>query len=439
MRTERFSERTDRALPPAGLAWVVLAILCSLYVISFVDRMILALLVEPITLDLGISDSAVGFLIGIGFALVYVLIGLPIAHWVDAGARRIVLVGGVMLWSAATIASGFAETFGQLAAGRLGVAIGEAALTPVAIAVIADMFPKDRRSLPTSIYMAVGILMGSGAFFLGGLAIDLAEDLTSLFSLEVWRLTLIVVGIPGFLLALVAGLLIGPARHKGDEDGDGATALQVLSYFRDEGRYFVLMFIGVGCLAALAMGLLAWAPTLLVRNYGFGLSEAGLVLGSVGVPAGVVGTVFGPLIVRRLARGMGTGSTPVVIGFAAVLSGSFLVTGLLSANRPVFLSCLGLSYMFLSAAMVMPAIVIQEASPPAMRARLMATHLLSIGLLGQGVGPFIVAYLSDRIGGTNALPSALIATTITSVSIGVVLMVLMHGRLRASPVGTTTT
>ncbi|MEM8921823.1 MAG: MFS transporter, partial [Pseudomonadota bacterium] len=119
------------------LAWSAVTLLCALYVMSFVDRMILALLVQPITQDLGVSDTEVGVLIGIGFALVYVLIGLPIAHIVDGGARRKVLIAGVVLWSLATIASAFSENFWHLAIARLGVAIGEAALTPVAIAVIA--------------------------------------------------------------------------------------------------------------------------------------------------------------------------------------------------------------------------------------------------------------------------------------------------------------
>lgn len=418
--------------PSTAFAWSAVVVLCALYVISFVDRMILALLVEPVTQDLGISDTQIGLLIGIGFALVYVLIGLPIAHFVDAGARRSVLVGGVTLWSIATIGSGFAESFSHLAIGRLGVAIGEAALTPVAIAVIADMFPKAKRGLPTSVYMAVGILMGSGSFFIGGIAIDAATRLSGIISMDVWRTTLIIVGIPGLFLALVAGFLIGPPKLTAQKEGSiaVATAQQVLSYLLHEGRFFVLMFLSVGTLAALAMGLLSWAPTLLVRTYSFGLAEAGIALGSIGVPAGVVGTVFGPLIVRRLASGLGTSNTPFVIGIAALLAGASLSFGLMSGQTVLFLISLGFTYMFLSAAMVMPAIAIQEASPPAMRARLMATHLLSLGLLGQGLGPVVVARLSDQIGGTRSLSNAMVLTAIGASITAMMFAWFMHRRLQ---------
>ncbi|MEM5517197.1 MFS transporter [Henriciella sp. AS95] len=415
----------------AALAWSAVAVLCTLYVISFVDRMILALLVDPVTQDLGISDTQIGLLIGIGFALVYVLIGLPLAHFVDAGARRLVLVGGATLWSVATIGSGFAESFSQLAIGRLGVAVGEAALTPVAIAVIADMFPKAQRALPTSIYMAVGILMGSGSFFIGGLAVDAATHLSAAISMDVWRTTLIIVGTPGLFLALIAAFLIGPPSRAVQNEGAVpiATAQQVLSYLLHEGRFFVLMFLSVGTLAALAMGLLSWAPTLLVRTYSFGLSEAGIALGSVGVPAGIVGTVCGPLIVRRLATGLGGSNTPFVIGIAALLAGASLSFGLMSGQTVLFLISLGVTYMFLSAAMVMPAIVIQEASPPAMRARLMATHLLSLGLLGQGLGPVVVARLSDQIGGTQSLSNAIVLTAIGATIMAMIFAWFMHRRI----------
>lgn len=417
--------------PSKALAWSAVTVLCALYVISFVDRMILALLVEPVAQDLGISDTQIGLLIGIGFALVYVLIGLPIAHFVDAGARRSVLVGGVALWSVATIGSGFAESFSHLAIGRLGVAIGEAALTPVAIAVIADMFPKAQRGLPTSIYMAVGILMGSGSFFIGGLAVDAATHLSDAISMDVWRTTLIIVGTPGLFLALIAGFLIGPPRLADQNESSipVATAQQVVSYLLNEGRFFVLMFLSVGTLAALAMGLLSWAPTLLVRTYSFGLAEAGIALGSVGVPAGVVGTVCGPLIVRQLATRLGGSNTPFVIGIAALLAGASLTVGLMSGQTVLFLISLGFTYMFLSAAMVMPAIVIQEASPPAMRARLMATHLLSLGLLGQGLGPVVVARLSDQISGTQSLSRALVLTAIGATIMAMVFAWFMHRRI----------
>lgn len=432
MSTEPASSSGDVKGNGSLLAWSAVALLCALYVMSFVDRMILALLVEPITQGLGISDTQIGILIGIGFAAVYVLVGLPIAHIVDSGARRLVLICGVVLWSVATIGSAFSANFLHLAIGRLGVAIGEAALTPVAIAVIADMFPNGRRELPTSIYMAVGVLMGSGAFILGGFAVDVANQVSPIVSMDVWRTTLILVGLPGLALAVFALFLIGPAKHDSSNGKDVVSAGEALTYLRHEGLFFVLLFVCVGCIAILAMGLTAWTPTLLIREFGFDVAEAGFVFGAVGVPAGVLGTVLAPVITKQLSERLGHSSTPLVIAVCSLAGSSALVLGLASGTTALALAGISGTLLFLSGAIVMPAIVIQLMSPAAMRARLMAMNLLCLGLLGQGLGPVIVAGIGESQSGTGGLSFGLMATAGLSAVLAVTFAWLMHLRLQSA-------
>ncbi|MEM1106402.1 MAG: MFS transporter [Pseudomonadota bacterium] len=412
-------------------AWSAIALLCALYMLSFVDRMILALLVEPITQDLGVSDTQVGFLIGIGFALVYVLVGLPIAHIVDAGARRAILVGGVILWSLATIGSAFSDNFLHLAIGRLGVAIGEASLTPVAIAAIADMFPRERRETPTSVYMAVGVLMGSGAFILGGVAVQFAGHVSTFVSLEVWRLTLIIVGLPGIPLALLALWLIGPARERQEASVSNVSAAEALSYLINGGRFFLLLFLSVGCASILGMGAGAWLPTLLVREFDFEVASAGLLFGAVGVPSGVLGTVLAPVITKQLSERFGKSSIPLVVATCSIAGSASLGLGLLSGELPFLLAGVAGALFFLSGAIVMPAIIIQSLSPALLRARLMATNLLCLGLLGQGVGPVLVAGLGEATPGESSLSFGLMATATVSAALASLFAWLMHARLRS--------
>ena len=185
----------------------VLGLLFVVNVFNFIDRQILAILLEPIKEDLGVSDSAMGFLTGVAFALFYTAAGIPIARRADRGSRRTVIAVGLAIWSAMTAASGLARTFAQLAAARLGVGIGEAACTPPAHSLLADYFPRERRSTALAIYgmgVHVGILFG---FVIGGWVNEAFG----------WRAALYVVGLPGLLLAVLVALTVRePIRGAAD-------------------------------------------------------------------------------------------------------------------------------------------------------------------------------------------------------------------------------
>ncbi|MFK7899075.1 MAG: MFS transporter, partial [Myxococcota bacterium] len=164
----------------------MLAILVLLYVINYVDRQILSVLLEPIKQDLQVSDTAMGLLTGLAFALFYTTAGIPIARWADRGSRRNVIIVGVVVWSAMTALSGLARNFAQLALARIGVGVGEATLSPTAHSLISDAFPPERRATALSIYNIggnVGIMLG---FMLGGWIGDTFG----------WRMAFLVVGLP---------------------------------------------------------------------------------------------------------------------------------------------------------------------------------------------------------------------------------------------------
>jgi MFS family permease len=190
------------------------------YIFNFVDRSILAILLEDIKLEFSLSDTQLGFLSGIAFALFYTIMGIPIARWADRGSRKTIISIAVFTWSLMTALTGFAQNFGMLLAARIGVGIGEAGCTPPAHSMISDYFPLSRRATMLSVY-SLGIPIGAGIGYLAG------GWLAQWFD---WRTAFIVVGLPGVLLALIVQwTLKEPTRGAYDEIGSVTAASEPLS------------------------------------------------------------------------------------------------------------------------------------------------------------------------------------------------------------------
>ncbi|HBP1145598.1 MFS transporter [Pseudomonas plecoglossicida] len=160
--------RYERTTFHAG-RWYVVAVLAMLYAVSMIDRFVLSVVAQPVTESLGLTNTQMGLLLGAGFAILYSLSGVPIAHLIDKGNRKRIVACGVLFWSLMTAASAFTTDFTSLMICRAGVAIGEAVLTPAAISLIGDMFSRKDRALPTSCYMATSNIMATGSFLLGAL------------------------------------------------------------------------------------------------------------------------------------------------------------------------------------------------------------------------------------------------------------------------------
>jgi len=188
---------TERPTSPA-YAWYVLAVLLAVYVMNFVDRQILAIVLVDVKAELNASDTAMGFLSGFAFVLFYASAGIPIARWADRGSRRFIITLGLTVWSAMTAASGLARSFGELAVARFGVGIGEAAGSPPSHSLISDYFPPERRATALSIY-AMGIYLGVLFGFVGG------GYIRDLFD---WRTAFLAAGLIGLPLALLVRLTV---------------------------------------------------------------------------------------------------------------------------------------------------------------------------------------------------------------------------------------
>ena len=202
---------------PAGRAWYMVGLLTVAYVVSFVDRNILGLLIDPIKADLGLSDLQIGLLLGPAFAIFYATMGLPLGYLADRRRRTWIVAAGVAVWSAATAFSGLARNFVQLFIARMSVGVGEATLSPCAMSLISDSYPEERRGKPIAVYSSA-ISLGSGlAALLGAGVLAWANTneqtvLPLVGPVAAWQLAFIVVGLPGLLLAALFFWVPEPKR-----------------------------------------------------------------------------------------------------------------------------------------------------------------------------------------------------------------------------------
>ncbi|MET0137884.1 MAG: MFS transporter, partial [Sphingobium sp.] len=247
-----------------GRRHYVLGILCVIGIFNFIDRQILAILLEPIKTDLGVSDTLMGLLSGLAFSTVYVLAGIPIARIVDTGSRRILLSSCLGIWSLATMLCGLSQSFLHLALARIGVAGGEAGGAPASQSMLADLYPARNRGTVIGILsaaQAIGIALG---LFLGGW-------LNALFD---WRSAFLVVGAPGLLLALITLFTVRePARGMSEEIShranveEPASMSQALRQALRNPALRILLLVAMSCSFA-GYSILGWGPTFYVRVHG---------------------------------------------------------------------------------------------------------------------------------------------------------------------------
>lgn len=375
-----------------GYARYVLGVLFVVFVFNFVDRQILSILLEPIKAELGVSDTAMGFLTGIAFALFYTVAGIPIARFADTGNRRNVIVLGLVVWSAMTAVSGLVRTFGQLALARIGVGVGEAACSPPAHSLLADYFPPHRRATALAIYsmgIHVGILLG---FVLGGWA-------NQLFG---WRYAFMIVGVPGLVLALVVRLTVRePARGTWEASTAGIpteSVRQVLRFVWSL-RAFRHMALGAALHSFAGYAAATWGPAFLMRVHHMETGAIGTWLGLITGVGGAIGAVGGGMLADRMSVRDPRWSLWIP-AIASVVEVPFWLAFLLVPD-------VGPALAWFVPAVVTGAMWLgpvfatnQGLVRPHMRALASALLLFVINLIGLGMGPQAVGILNDLLAGT---------------------------------------
>jgi len=440
----------DAAYPPRGYAWTVVAILVATAVLSYTDRQVLSLLVDPIRADLGISDTQISLLLGTAFAVVYGVAGIPLGYLADRTSRRNLIFCGVIVWTIGTLACGLSQSFGQLFAGRLVVGLGEAVLSPAAISLISDYFPPSRRGTAVACFLS-GIAMGIGAAILiGGGVLHFVQvgalAGTPLANEAPWRMVLLLIGAPGLLWALVILAIREPVRRGVEERSvsaaRAATPASVATSAAPRATTDqappvgwskvipIYIVVAIASLVDNAVG--AWAPTLLIREFHMDRAQVGVELGIMLTVAFGGGVLIGGWLADR-AGASGGWSRKLLV---CLIAGGLILPVAASLNAA-------------SVSLVLPAIpayfalsgivtacgfsAILDVVPNRSRGLAMSISFFLNVAIGGAVGPTAVAMASDRIFGAEAgLGPAIAVTVAISYAAAIVALIAALAKFRAA-------
>jgi MFS family permease len=415
--------------PARGLAYrgYVLAILVIVYTFNFIDRQIIGILAVPIKAELGSSDTQLGLLGGLAFALFYTFLGIPIARLADRASRVKIIAIAVGLWSLMTAACGMAHSFTQLFLARLGVGVGEAGGVAPAYSLICDYFPSGERARALSVY-SFGIPVG------GALGIVLGGFITHWMS---WRMAFLLVGLVGFWLApLLRATVREPAR--GAVDPAPARPLTVpptlgtvLRRLASKPSFWALAF-GAGTCSMMGYGIFFWMSSFLVRSFGLTVLQASLAYGALLLFGGIAGIWLGGAIAdRRGASRRGAFALVPAVAFLCTIP--FYFAGLLATNLWLCLALL-LVPTALALTWLGPVLAaVQHLVPATMRATASAVFLFINNLLGLGLGSTLIGKVSDLLhvrAGVDSLRYAILSGTSCYV-IAALLFIVASRRLAA--------
>ena len=417
----------NNGYPSSARAWVTVVILMVAYVLSFVDRQILNLLVEPIRRDLAINDTQMSLLMGLSFALFYTVCGIPLGRVADTRSRRGLIAVGILFWSAATAACGMAKMYWQFLLCRIGVGVGEAALSPAAYSLIADSFPAERRATAISVY-SMGVYLGSGlAFLVGGLVIQFASaqgdvTLPLLGEVRPWQLIFLILGVAGVFFTLLMLAIKEPVR-RGAGAGVAVPLSEVGRYIRANRRTVLLHNFGFAGLAFAGYGSSAWVPTFYIRTYGWDASQVGMVYGSIVAVFGCLGIVFGGRLADWMAK-RGRSDANMRVGLFSALGALPMVVLFPLMDTAFWASVLmAPTVFFLSMPFGVAPAAIQEIMPNSMRGQASAIYLFVITLIGLGIGPTAVALVTDFVFADDAaLRYSLLIVTTLAVLMSIILL-----------------
>lgn len=399
---------TETDWPPPAVAWYAVAILFLAYTVSIADRFILSLLIEPIKQDLNLSDTRVSLLHGFAFAIFFSIMGVPIARLADRFSRRVIIASGITVWSLMTAACGLANSYWQLFAARVGVGVGEAALSPPAYSMVADLFPPYKLGRALSVY-TTGAYIGAGlAFIIGGMVLHATMatpeiTLPVVGTIKSWKAAFFVVGLPGILVALLMFTVREPVRRMQSDlafRGDAREAIplsQVAAYMRARWRVYGTHILGFSFLAVIFNSIIAWTPAFLTRSFDLTVGQTGPAVGTLVLVFATSGIIVGGWLADRLVvRGYADGAmrVGVIAGMGCV---PFALLSLTADSLTGTLALYGPLLFFSSFGFGAAAAALQQVTPNRLRALVSSIYLFILNLIALGMGPTITAAITDYV------------------------------------------
>jgi MFS family permease len=375
-------------------------VLTFAYVISFADRTVISLLIDPIKADLSLSDTQIALLQGLAFGIFYTLMGLPLGWLADRVSRRSMIAVGASVWCTMTAACGLAQSFGHLFLARVGVGAGEASLSPAALSIISDYFPRERRGLPIGVYTMASASGAGIALIIGGVVIDMVADadrlvLPLLGEVARWQAAFIIVGLIGLVIVPLIATVAEPTRRN-----ELAVNLQsggLLEFIRRHPAFVLRHYGGVALFGIVIYGVLSWVPAYFIRTFGWSPTRVGLTYGPVLLVFGGAGTVVGGWVATKLARRGIRDAVVWVTGLGMMLTAIPMAMVGIASTPAAALMWLAPALLLMTSPGGTAIQAIQEAVPNHTRGQASAVYYLVISIVGLTLGPLSVALLTDYV------------------------------------------
>lgn len=390
----------ERDWPSPARGWFAVAVLTLGYTVSFVDRTILSLLIDPIKADLLLSDTQIALLQGLAFGLFYTAMGMPLGWLVDRVSRKRVIAAGVTTWCLATAACGLSANFWQIFLARMGVGAGEATLSPAAISMIGDTFPAERRAFPISVYSMASSVGAGLALMVGGTVIDIVSRSPSVVlpivgQVAPWQATFIIVGLAGLVVVLLLAFVTEPARREvlvAEARADG-----LMAHLGRHRAFHLRHLGGMALYCVLIYGVLSWMPAYFIRSFGWTPGEVGLRYGFVVLMFGGFGLAAAGWLSSELSKRGVRAASLKITGLSILIVTPMLIAACLAPDGWTALYILAPAMIAFTASGGIAVAALCEVAPSNLRGRTAALYYFVLGIVGLTVGPVSVALITDHV------------------------------------------
>ncbi len=406
---------SHRPYPPRSYAWYMVIMLMIAYILSFVDRYVLGLMVEPIKADLGLTDTQMGWLLGLSFAIFYTTMGIPLGYLADRKRRTWLISIGITVWSIAAFTSGLARNFWHLFFARMSIGAGEATLSPSAISIISDSFPQEERGKPIAVYSAalgigagVASLVGAGVLSWAKSVPEITVPILGVVA--PWQVTFFIVGAPGLLMGILFLFMREPVRHREGMGQEGEGFSDSIGYIWKR-RATYLSYVSPMCVTTIIGYSWGWFAAMFERTWGWAPETFAVAFGLMTLILAPISVLFaGWLNDRWFAAGREDAAMRIMIIAVSIQIPMAILTPLMPTP--------GFALAVLSVAIIGNAMTTAAApaglvhiTPSKYRGLIIALYYMVISLTGLVLGPGCVGWLSDNIFGNDHLNYAVAATS----------------------------
>jgi len=384
-------------------------ILTLAYILSFLDRQLLSLVVTDVKSDLDLTDSQVSIILGFAFALFYTTMGIPIGRLADKKSRRTIIGIGITFWCFMTAATGIVKTYAQLFIARIGVGVGEATLSPSALSIISDYFPKEKRGTAMG-FFNMGVSVGSGiALILGGQIVAYFADFPPIIlplvgQIYEWQALFIFIGIPGLLVALLMSTIKEPSR-KGkmtlvNESGSSSEEISIkdtIRFIYQRKEAYGWLFLSMACSVLIGYAFLSWLPTMYIRSYNIGIPTITLWLGIAFLIGGPFGATMSGWLGDKLYKKYNNSSHVMLFAYSMII---LTVAAVLVPLMPSYQTA---TLMFIpqivtaAGQTALAPVAMINITPNQLRGQVIAVYFFVISMTGYTLGPTSVALITDFI------------------------------------------